>query len=322
MLYKEHESPVSTPDKPPAPVELSIGTLSSATGVPVDTLRTWERRYGFPAPIGRTEGSHRRYAADTIERIQLIVRALDLGHRPSAVVGRDPVELRRLVGSPATLGAEARGSNALINHWLELTRDMDGSSLTGEFHRSLAEMAVIPFLEQRLGPYLQALGEDWSRGQIRVSHEHFASEKTREFLSAQWRGANEGSGDSRAAAVLATPSGEQHGLGLHMAAWVIALAGARVIFLGADTPVDEVAYATERHRARGVALSVAAGYAGDLPRYVARLSTLLASDVRLALGGTGSREAGRFDQYLNGFDALFDWASGLRSEIDSNAPGH
>jgi methylmalonyl-CoA mutase cobalamin-binding subunit len=316
---------VSTPDKPPAPVELSIGTLSSATGVPVDTLRTWERRYGFPVPIGRTEGSHRRYAADTIERIQLIVRALDLGHRPSAVVGRDPVELRRLVGSPAALGAEPRGpgtGNALISHWLELTRDMDGSTLIGEFHRSLAEMAVIPFLEQRLGPYLQALGEHWSRGLIRVSHEHFASEKMREFLSAQWRGASEGSAGTRAAAVLATPSGEQHALGLHMAAWVIALAGTRVIFLGADTPVDEVAYATERNRARGVALSVAAGYAGDLPRYLTRLSALLASDVRLALGGTGSRVAGPFDQYLNGFEALFEWASGLGAELDPSASGH
>ena len=59
---------MSTPEKPaePAePVELSIGTLSSATGVPVDTLRTWERRYGFPAPVTRTGGSHRRYSVDT-----------------------------------------------------------------------------------------------------------------------------------------------------------------------------------------------------------------------------------------------------------------
>src|SRR4051812_25001360 len=91
------------PDKPPEPIALSIGTLSSATGVPVDTLRTWERRYGFPSPTARTEGSHRRYAAETIAQVQLIVRALELGHRPSAVVGRDLDELRKLVGaSPAS----------------------------------------------------------------------------------------------------------------------------------------------------------------------------------------------------------------------------
>jgi hypothetical protein len=96
---------MSRPHKPPDPVELSIGTLSSATGVPVDTLRAWERRYGFPAPSTRTGGSHRRYAADTIEQVRLIVRALEHGHRPSAVVGRDPEELVRLIGAPPSIGA-------------------------------------------------------------------------------------------------------------------------------------------------------------------------------------------------------------------------
>jgi hypothetical protein len=78
--------------------ELTIGALSSATGVPVDTLRTWERRYGYPVPSARSEGSHRRYSAETIGMIQLMVRALDLGHRASAVVGRGASELQQLIG--------------------------------------------------------------------------------------------------------------------------------------------------------------------------------------------------------------------------------
>src|SRR5687768_4224959 len=54
---------------------LSIGALSRATGVPADTLRTWERRYGFPA-AERTESGHRRYSLLTLERLRLMVRAL------------------------------------------------------------------------------------------------------------------------------------------------------------------------------------------------------------------------------------------------------
>jgi hypothetical protein len=73
-------------------------------------------------------------------------------------------------------------------------------------------------------------------------------------------------------------------------------------------------YAAERNSARGVALSIAAGYGGDLPRYLARLGTRLGSGVRVALGGKGCREAGPLDHYLNGFEALFDWASGLGAE--------
>jgi MerR family transcriptional regulator, light-induced transcriptional regulator len=336
---------VSTPEKPSEPVELSIGTLSIATGVPVDTLRTWERRYGFPVPTTRTGGSHRRYAADMIDQVRLIVRALELGHRPSAVVGRDPEELKRLLGAaslpgePAAappsvsapsvgassvastlVGAEPGADPAVLARWLELTRDMDGEGLTSEFQRSLAVMPVMHFLEQRMGPYLHEMGEQWARGLLRVSQEHYASEKAREFLNAQWRGANEGNRSGRAA-VLATPPGEPHTLGLHMAAWVTALAGVHVVFLGANTPMAEVAFAVERHAAQGVVLSVAAGYDGDLRAELDDLEGRLPRPVSIALGGAGTRGVGRDDQDMNRFSALFEWATGLANGIVSDPPG-
>ena len=214
---------MSTRVKPSDPVELSIGTLSSATGVPVDTLRTWERRYGFPAPIARTEGSHRRYSADTIATVQLIVRALELGHRPSAVVGRDPDELRRLLG-PALQAAAPPGASSLsslpptLERWLELTLQLDGEGLTSEFHRGLAEMAAIDFLERCMGPYLTEVGERWAQGELRVTHEHFASERARAFLSEQWRRLGERARDpERASVILATPPSIRSG---QAAEWV------------------------------------------------------------------------------------------------------
>jgi methylmalonyl-CoA mutase cobalamin-binding subunit len=317
---------VSTPDKPNEPVALSIGTLSSATGVPVETLRTWERRYGFPTPTARTGGSHRRYAADAIGQVQLIVRALELGHRPSAVIGRDPDELRRLLGPAATVDAAPadwaqNGDARVVARWLELTHALDGDGLMGEFHRSLAEMAAVPLLERRVAPYLRELGEAWARGLLRVSHEHYASERVREFLSAQWRRANEGQRAGRVSAVLATPSGEQHVLGLHMAAWVIALAGVHVVFLGADTPWGEIVFAAERHSVRGVALSAAAGYPGDLEAEVATLRAALPREVSLALGGAGTAGVRRHGQQMNSFEELFNWARALGSPAVPAADG-
>jgi methylmalonyl-CoA mutase cobalamin-binding subunit len=307
---------VSPSDKPNEPVTLSIGTLSSATGVPVDTLRTWERRYGFPAPTARTGGSHRRYGADAIGQVQLIVRALELGHRPSAVIGRNPDELRRLLGPAPPVGGTppARAPNGdarVVARWLELTHALDGDGLMGEFHRSLAEMAALPLLERRVAPYLRELGEAWARGLLRVSHEHYASERVRDCLSAQWGRANEGQRAGRVTAVLATPSGERHVLGLHMAAWVIALAGVHVVFLGADTPWSEIVFAAEHHAASAVALSVAAGYPGDLELGLATLRAALPRDVRFALGGTGSAGVRKHGDYLNRFEDLFKWAVSL-----------
>lgn len=305
---------MSAPEKPPEPVELSIGALSSATGVPVDTLRTWERRYGFPVPINRTEGSHRRYAAETIPMVQLIVRALGLGHRASAVVGRDLGALRRLVGSSRPAQAANGpwpGPRRTVERWLELTREMDSESLGTEFQRCLAEMAALEFLEQCMGPYLVEIGKQWAQGKLHIAEEHLASESAREFLSAQWRGWRGSPQSDQAAIVLATPPGEPHVLGLHMAAWAIAQANARVVFLGANIPAGDVAFAAERHAARGVALSVAEGYRGDLEGEAATLKERLSRGVSVVVGGAGSGAAARFARIMNRFSDLQEWARGL-----------
>ncbi len=57
---------------------MSSGELARTAGVNVETLRFYERRGLLPKP-GRTVSGHRRYGAETLERIQLIKRAQALG---------------------------------------------------------------------------------------------------------------------------------------------------------------------------------------------------------------------------------------------------
>ena len=66
---------------------LSIGQLADATGVAVGTLRMWESRHGFPAPT-RGAGRHRRYTADDVERIGLVLADRDRGLSLAAAIER------------------------------------------------------------------------------------------------------------------------------------------------------------------------------------------------------------------------------------------
>ena len=52
----------------------TIGEMSLATGVPIATLRDWDRRHGL-SPTHRTIGNHRRY---TERDAMLVVRVRDL----------------------------------------------------------------------------------------------------------------------------------------------------------------------------------------------------------------------------------------------------
>ena len=49
-------------------VSLTIGDLAHRTGVSISTLRSWERRYGFPEPR-RQPGGHRRYSEADVEAV-------------------------------------------------------------------------------------------------------------------------------------------------------------------------------------------------------------------------------------------------------------
>ena len=80
---------------------LSIGALSRATGIAVETLRTWESRYGFPVPERKASG-HRVYPVAAVPRLRRIAQALSLGHRAGQVVGASEESVARLLESSAS----------------------------------------------------------------------------------------------------------------------------------------------------------------------------------------------------------------------------
>src|SRR6478672_9739775 len=57
---------------------LRIGELSRRVGVPVESLRAWERRYGLLTP-SRTQGGFRLYGAADVARVLAMRANLERG---------------------------------------------------------------------------------------------------------------------------------------------------------------------------------------------------------------------------------------------------
>ena len=64
---------------------MTIAAVSSLLGIPVPTIRSWERRYGFPVP-SRTQGKHRRYSVDEIDQLRMMRDEITRGHSASEAV--------------------------------------------------------------------------------------------------------------------------------------------------------------------------------------------------------------------------------------------
>lgn len=65
---------------PPAATPLTIGDLAAQTGLSPQLLRTWETRYGFPAPT-RLPSGHRRYTDADVRAVRRVLEERDRGVR-------------------------------------------------------------------------------------------------------------------------------------------------------------------------------------------------------------------------------------------------
>jgi len=256
---------VRSPRRAESPTQamLSIGALSAATGIPVDTIRTWERRYGFPVAERKPSG-HRLYALSTAPRLRRIAQAIARGHRAAEVVAAPETTLEALLATlpPApreqqpsprverSLGSTSADAGGGL---VEAVHAFDAERLKRAFQADWARLGPLEFLEQRAAPFLTAVGQAWEQKELDVRHEHFASSVLGDFLRAVRSPL-----DDRARgplAVLATLPGELHGLGLQMSALVFALAGWRTLPLGVDTPVAQIVALAREAPVTAVAVS-------------------------------------------------------------------
>jgi DNA-binding transcriptional MerR regulator len=274
---------------------LTIGALSAATGVPVETIRTWERRYGFPVAVRKPSG-HRVYPLDTVLRLRLIARALAGGHRAAEVVSASESALDGLLAAlpratdprPAARAAlpPARTTTTDPTALFEATRAFDGERLKRAFQVDWAQLGPLGFLEQRAAPFLKAIGDAWSKGSLDVRHEHFASAALGDFLRAVRMPLDQRADGPIAA--LATLSGELHGLGLQMCAIVIALAGWRPLLIGVNTPVEQIAALAREAPIAAVAVSCAPPRRRPTAEALRTLRRRLPRPIPLLVGGSGA----------------------------------
>lgn len=255
---------------------LTIGRVAREVGVPVETLRTWERRYGFPKPIRRPSG-HRRFCRDTVGRLKLAKQALERGVPASEALSAEPEALRAVLRGCGEADERVRS-------WIAASLTLDGIALEDALEDAWRAWEPLAFATELAAPFIRDLGDMWVRGEIGVLHEHFATEILRAFLARKWRRLSIGS--EGPSVVCATLPGEQHTLGLHLATLAAVLAGARPVFLGRSTPLEDVLAASEQVSAAAVLVGLSpASEEGGTRRQLAALRRALPDSVVVIAGG-------------------------------------
>ncbi len=257
------------------------------TGVPADTFRAWERRYGLPNPT-RTPGNQRLYTERDIATIAWLRDQTNGGMTISQAImlfnsTDSPKRLQGPSGekvngvTPRTGAASASPYEELRDRLVDALVSLDGMTADRIVEESLAMTNVETVCLHVLQASLISIGDRWQHGSANIAMEHFAASYVQRKFGALFNQSNPDEG--RGPIVAACPEGEQHDIGLLLNCVFLSRRGYKIVYLGANLPLDDLAQTVERVQPPLVILSATREEtARRIGRAVPRLK-LIVSDI-------------------------------------------
>lgn len=265
---------------------MNISAVERDIGIGKDTLRVWERRYGFPLPHRDSKGE-RLYPAEQVDRLRLIRRLMDQGFRPGRLLASSEDELIELGLQSPQPGAAPPTDDGLIRQVLNLIKAQDVSALRQALEQAMMRQGLQGFVLDTIAPLNQAVGEAWMRGEFEIFEEHLYTEQLQSLLRRAIGNLAQTSGQPRI--LLTTVPEEQHILGLLMAEALLVLDGASCLSLGTQTPLLDIQMAAQAQSADIVGLSFSSAFpARQIGPQIGQLRELLPDSIELWVGGAGA----------------------------------
>jgi DNA-binding transcriptional MerR regulator len=297
------------------PTQHPIRVVARLTGIPVDTLRAWERRYQAvkPARVGR----ERLYGDGEIRRLLLLRSAVDSGHAIRHVAPLSDAALEELEGRAMELERRsiperARVSQPRLETLLQAIADYDYGGLNEELGKLALMLSPTDLLYQVVLPLVQLTGENWQKGIFQTAQEHMVSACIRNLIGSMVR--LKPSTGRKGGLLLTTPTSEQHEFGILAAAMLSVAHDLRVCYLGPNLPARDIVMAARQIKPQVVVLGVTKMNASPMVRHEIRLiSYQLEPGTELWLGGTGAHDVATEGCQLRVMDDLYEFERALES---------
>lgn len=245
------------------------------TGVPADTFRAWERRYGLPIPA-RTEGNQRLYSDRDVATISWLRDQTRAGLTISQAIqlfrSRDDATSSPPTGVDAPAAPNAAPlptwhdpSDARLARFQDEVVDAliryDALRASRVVEEALALLALEDVCLHVLQPSLYEIGRRWAAGEIGISAEHFASAFVIRKLGALFNLSQPEHG--RGPIIAACLEGELHEVGLLLTCLFLSRNGYRILYLGPNLPLEDLIDLAQRLRPPLILLSASTAEAAD-----------------------------------------------------------
>ena len=253
-------------------IHYPIAAVSKLTGIRLDTLRAWERRYKVVSPV--RDGRGRLYSEQDVQRLQLLRQAVENGHPISQASLLSNSQLLQLVGAPP------QREEGFADGIVDAIERFDYAEADQELGRIAALIAPKDFLYNVALPLMKHVGDAYHSKTMNVAQEHMSSSLVRNILGGMIRLHRVQRPQIRL--MFTTPAGELHEIGILSAALLAGIAGLGIVYLGPDLPTNEILNAVKRSLPAALVLGLSSEESNSELRIIARE---LPEKVELWLGG-------------------------------------
>ena len=296
---------------------LTVSAVARRLGVAPATLRTWDRRYGL-GPSAHEAGSHRRYSAQDLIRLEHMRRLVVAGVSPvdaardalsAEMLSRDDdateptavhmASVTEMIRRPAAANVTTipestgrpgggnvialPGASATSRGLARAALALDGPTCTGIIDASIELVGVIATWNELLVPVLAGVGERWSLTGKGIEVEHMLTGAVVSSLSAVMHRLK--APLNARAVILAAADREQHSLPLWALAAGLAERQISVRLLNEPMPASSLVQAVQRIGPAAVFVWSQTSVTGD-PQEVATLPHFRPAP-RVLVGGPG-----------------------------------
>ena len=244
-----------------------IRAVSKLTGIPEDTLRAWERRYGAVVP-GRTSRG-RVYSDKEIQRLILLRDGVEKGHSIGRIATFSDNRLRTLLRKSSDLAVEKGAweksalkqkpvpdeDESVLGKLLAAVEAYDYGQAERELGRLAAATPSPRDLVHRVAfPLMHIAGARWHNGKFTIAQEHLITALLSGLFASMLR--LYAPTNPQVKLLLATPENEHHGFGVLAAAMLTAAGGLGAIHLGTNLPTPDIIQAARKTEANVILLGM------------------------------------------------------------------
>ena len=230
--------------------------IERLTGFGVEKLRKWRQRFGFPSAEHGVDG-RAIYSRESVDRLLVIKRLIEAGFRPGQVVANTADENLKIFADLNLSKSDVERSES-TNDFISLLKQSDSEAFKALLRKRRAKQTMLDFVQQTIAPLMVGIGDAWLSGEIDVYHEHLCSSMIERYLITQTLKSKPK--PAFPIFLFALPPGEHHQLGLLMVEAVMAEAGAYIVNVGTEIPLNSLKLAATECKADVVALTFSFSY--------------------------------------------------------------